>query len=174
MTMARRKVRDWARSTVWLSLCTMALAGTSAQAQAPQRSLADLQGRWTCSGRFEANGRPINAVLLMIWDARSATLVVHHDDVEPSPYHSVEVWSQASAKPLSAATSDPFGGLRVFASTGWSGNAVTWSRPGLDGGPAEQFTYALASSRAMSVTWRVKRQNAGLVVGDSLQCTLGA
>ena len=83
------------RLAMCLSLSIAAFAGTSAYAQAPQRSLADFQGRWTCAGRFEANGRPINAVLLMRWDASSATLVVHHDEA-PSSF-----WS---AKPVSLAT----------------------------------------------------------------------
>jgi hypothetical protein len=72
------------RAIVLISVLT---AATSARG-------ADLEkfiGHWSCKGNF-SNGAPIAAELSIEADTRTRALIVHHDDLPPGGYHSLEVW----------------------------------------------------------------------------------
>jgi hypothetical protein len=94
---------------------------------------------------------------------------VHHDDVPPGGYHSLEVWMpDKSGAGLRAALSDKFSGMRWFESTGWSGDALTWVRTE-NGVPVEQFAYEFKAA-TMQVQWSIVREGV-MKVGDTLNCT---
>ena len=140
----------------------------TAAASAHAADLAKFIGHWSCKGSF-SNGAPIAAELSIEADTSSGALIVHHDDVPPGAYHSLEVWMpNKSGAGLRAGVSDKFSGMRWLESTGWSGNALTWVRIE-NGAPAEQFAYEFKAD-TMQVQWsRVK--DGAMKVGDTLQCS---
>ena len=148
-------------------LTTSALA---AAASAHGADLAKFVGHWSCKGNF-SNGAPIAGELLIEADAPSGALIVHHDDVAPGAYHSLEVWTPDKSGPgFRAAISDKFSGMRWLESAGWSGTTLTWVRME-NGAPAEQFAYEFKAD-TMQVQWSVARGGT-MKVGDTLTCTHG-
>ena len=129
--------------------------------------LAQFVGHWSCKGTF-SNGTPIAGELSIGADTASGALIVHHDDVAPGAYHSLEVWMPNKAGPgLRAAISDKFSGMRWLDSAGWSGNTLRWVRSE-NGVPAEQFAYEF-NTDTMQVQWSVAKEGA-MKVGDTLTC----
>jgi hypothetical protein len=147
-------------------ILTSALLTVAAPAQGAD--LAKFVGHWSCKGTF-SNGTPIAGELSIETDAPSGALIVHHDDVAPGAYHSLEVWMpNKSGAGLRAALSDKFSGMRWFESAGWSGNALTWVR-NENGAPVEQFAYEFKGD-TMQVQWSIV-QGGAMKVGDTLSCT---
>jgi hypothetical protein len=129
--------------------------------------LAQFVGHWSCKGTF-SNGTPIAGELSIGADTASGALIVHHDDVAPGAYHSLEVWMPNKSGPgFRAAISDKFSGMRWLDSVGWSGNTLTWVRTE-NGVPAEQFAYEFKAD-AMQVQWSIAKEGA-MKVGDTLTC----
>src|ERR1700722_17523028 len=90
-------------------LAAVALTGGAA-GQGAHR--AQFVGHWSCKGTF-SNGTPIAGELSIEADAPSGALIVHHDDVAPGAYHSLEMWMPNKSGPgLRAAISDKFSGMR--------------------------------------------------------------
>jgi hypothetical protein len=153
------------RMHVRAALLTAAVLTAAAPAQGAD--LTKFIGHWSCKGSF-ANGAPIAGEMSIEADARSGALLVHHDDVAPGAYHSLEIWMpNKSGAGFRAAISDKFSGMRWLESAGWSGNALTWVRSE-NGVPAEQFAYEFKAD-AMQVQWSVARAGA-MKVGDTLIC----
>lgn len=145
-------------------LAAVALMGT---ASAQGADLTRFIGHWSCKGAF-SNGAPIAGTLSIEADTASGALIVHHDDVAPGAYHSLEVWMPNKAGPgLRAAISDKFSGMRWLDSAGWSGNTLRWVRSE-NGVPAEQFAYEF-NTDTMQVQWSVAKEGA-MKVGDTLTC----
>jgi hypothetical protein len=154
------------RTVVRTALLATAVLMIAAPAGAAD--LAKFVGHWSCKGNF-SNGRPIAGELSIEADAPSGALIVHHDDVPPGGYHSLEVWMpDKSGAGLRAALSDKFSGMRWFESTGWSGDALTWVRTE-NGVPVEQFAYEFKAA-TMQVQWSIVREGV-MKVGDTLNCT---
>jgi hypothetical protein len=154
------------RTIVRATLLTTAALTATATAQAAD--LAKFVGHWSCKGNF-SNGTPIAGELSIEADARSGALIVHHDDVAPGAYHSIEVWMpNKSGSGFRAAISDKFSGMRWLESAGWSGNSLTWVRTE-NGVPAEQFAYEFKAD-TMQVQWSVAR-GGGMKTGDTLSCS---
>jgi hypothetical protein len=152
-----------------IALLTALTAATVTAAQGAD--LTKLVGHWSCKGNF-SNGAPIAAQLSIEADAASGALIVHHDDVPPGGYHSLEVWMPNKSGPgLRAALSDKFSGMRWFESTGWVGDVLTWVRLA-DGAPAEQFVYELKAN-TLQVQWSIAKAGA-MKVGDTIGCIAGA
>lgn len=138
---------------------------TAASAQAAD--FASFVGHWSCKGSF-SNGKPIAAELSIQADAPSGALIVHHDDLPPAGYHSLELWTpNKSGLGLKAALSDKFSGTRWFESAGWVGNALTWVRIE-NGAPAEQFAYEFKGN-TLQVQWSFAKDGA-MKVGDTISC----
>jgi hypothetical protein len=153
------------RMLVRATLLMMAALTPALSAQGAD--LAKFVGHWSCKGSF-ANGAPIAGELSIATDAFSGALIVHHDDIAPGAYHSLEVWMpNKSGAGLRAAISDKFSGMRWLESAGWSGNTLTWVRTE-NGVPAEQFAYEFKAD-TMQVQWSVA-QGGAMKVGDTLAC----
>ena len=153
----------WFRATLLISLLTAALPAQGAD-------LARLVGHWSCKGNF-SNGAPIAAELSIEADAPSGALIVHHDDVPPGGYHSLEVWmANKTGSGFRAALSDKFSGMRWFESTGWIGDVLTWAR-NENGLPAEQFAYEFKAN-SLQIQWSTAKSGA-MKVGDTIACNRG-
>jgi hypothetical protein len=153
------------RMIVCVTLLTMTVLTIAAPAQGAD--LAKFIGHWSCKGNF-SNGTPIAGELSIEADTPSGALIVHHDDVAPGAYHSLEVWMPNKSGPgFRAAISDKFSGMRWLESAGWSGNALTWVRSE-NGAPAEQFAYEF-NADTMQVQWSIA-QGGAMKVGDTLNC----
>jgi len=130
-------------------------------------------GTWNCTGHFVSSGAPIAATIRAEWDDRTLTLTVHHDDLAPHAYHSVETWG-ATKTPgrYHASIADRFSGVRWYKSDGWMDNTLMWSRTE-DGREVERLVYIRKSDKTMSVNWLVARGTAELALGDTLDCVKG-
>lgn len=130
----------------------------------------DLAGDWHCAGHVSARGHPIAANLRFTRDSASGALIVRHDDEKPGPYHALELWYLGAAAGSRAASVDPYSGMRWFASMGWHGNAISWTRSqGFR--PIERFVYTLTRPDRLRVDWLVARKNDALSLGDTLNCS---
>jgi hypothetical protein len=148
------------RAILFLYVLSAALPARGAE-------LVKLVGHWSCKGNF-SNGKPIAAKLSIELDEPSGALIVHHDDVPPAGYHSLEVWmADKTGLGLRAALSDRFSGMRWFESSGWTGDVLTWIRME-NGGAAEQFAYQLKGNK-LEVKWSIARDGA-MKVGDTIAC----
>ena len=154
------------RMLVRTAFLTTAVLVFAAPAQGAD--LAKFVGHWSCKGSF-SNGTPIAGDLRIELDAPSGALIVHHDDLAPGAYHSLEVWMPNKSGPgFRAAISDKFSGMRWLETAGWSGNSLTWVRTE-NGAPAEQFAYQFKSD-TMLVQWSIA-QGGAMKVGDTLTCS---
>ncbi|HEX3911895.1 MAG TPA: hypothetical protein VHW71_00195 [Steroidobacteraceae bacterium] len=129
--------------------------------------LARFVGSWGCKGTF-SNGAPIAARLSIEIDAPSGALIVHHDDVAPGAYHSLEVWMpDKSGAGVRAALSDRYSGMRWLQSSGWTGNTLTFVRLE-DAIPKEQFAYEFKGD-SLEVQWSLAKDRT-MHVGDTITC----
>jgi hypothetical protein len=134
---------------------------------APAADLSKLIGHWSCKGNF-SNGKPIAAELSIDSDALSGALIVHHNDLPPGGYHSLEVWmANKSGAGLRASISDKFSGMRWFESAGWAEDGLTWVRIE-NGAPAEQFVYEFKGN-TLQVQWSIAKDGS-MKVGDTISC----
>lgn len=158
----------WALASL---LGSAALLGATFARAASDPGFAKLEGRWSCSGRFIANGRAITSEVDFTRDVVSGALIVRHDDSAPAAYHALEIWALAGPGPaLRASIVDSYSGMRWFESPGWSGTTVVWTR--FDGADAvEQFTYALGGPGKLTIDWSVARPAGAMTLGDTLACT---
>jgi hypothetical protein len=147
---------------------TLVVSVLAAAAPAPGADLTEFVGHWSCKGNF-ANGKSIAADLSIEADALSGALIIHHDDLPPAGYHSLEVWTpNKSGTGLRAALSDKFSGMRWFESTGWIGQALTWVRTE-NGTPVEEFDYEFKAN-TLQVQWSIVKDGA-MKVGDTITCS---
>lgn len=153
------------RSMIPAALLTLAVIATGTSQAA---DLARFLGQWSCKGSF-SNGAPIAAHLSIEADAPSGALIVHHDDVAPGAYHSLEVWMpDKSGAGLRAALSDKYSGMRWLESPGWAGNVLNFVRT-QDGQPQEQFAYEFKGD-TLEVRWSVAKQGV-MRLGDTISCS---
>jgi hypothetical protein len=154
-------------SKIMIRATLLSAVALTAAASADGADLAKFVGHWSCKGNF-SNGAPIAGELSIEADTPSGALIVHHDDVAPGAYHSLEVWMpNKSGAGFRAAISDKFSGMRWLESAGWSANTLTWVRTE-NGVPAEQFAYELKAD-SLQVQWSVA-QGGAMKVGDTLTC----
>lgn len=147
---------------------SLVIAFLVAASPAQAADLARFVGRWSCKGHF-ATGKPIAAELSIDADPLSGALIIHHDDLPPAGYHSLEVWTpNKSGSGLRAALSDKFSGMRWFESTGWTGDVLTWVRTE-NGAPVEEFAYEFKAN-LLQVQWSIVKDGA-MKVGDTITCS---
>jgi len=141
------------------------------QAPAPDtESLKYFAGAWHCEGHFISNGAAIASTISAEWNEAAHALTVHHDDSAPNAYHAIELWA-AAKEPGEYRSSivDAYSGMRWFASPGWSGQALSWTRSD-KGQPVERFVYSRTGPSSMTVDWLVSRDHVNFAVGDTLNC----
>lgn len=126
-------------------------------------------GSWNCAGHFIANGAAINSTVTFAYDAATATLSVHHDDLAPNKYHAVELWGPSKTGGYRNSLGDAYSGIRWFSSPGFVGDSLAWTRGDASEAPVERFIY-LRKGTAMTIEWWVAKPGAALVLGDTLDC----
>jgi hypothetical protein len=161
------------KAHVALALCaaTLLLGALAAPARLAVRDdgFDRLIGRWSCAGAFVTSGKPIASSIAFARDPSTGALIVRHDDTAPNVYHALEIWTAGQgATPFRAAIANS-GGMRWFASEGWSGDRIAWSRSE-HGAPQERFVYALAPGGGLRVEWWIARGATPFALGDRLQC----
>ncbi len=142
------------------------LAGATAPA-ATDRFDA-LAGDWLCKGHFIKSGGPLNARLVIARDIGTGALVVHHDDLPPTTYKSLETWTMLADGSFRAAVASA-GNMRWYVSPGWQGATLTWSRPE-GAAPVEQFAYTLTGPGRLRVDWSIARDGGAMTLGDTIGC----
>jgi hypothetical protein len=89
--------------------------------------LAYFVGDWECSGKFDANGKSIDAHQHFDVDLDGAWITFRHDDKPPFNYHALSEWGWDSAhKKFVMIAQDSSGGARVFYSSGWESTQFLW------------------------------------------------
>jgi len=136
-------------------------------------SLSPFIGNWTCKGEFASNHAPIQGDIVFAADLEGAWLEVRHKDAPPNRYVSLEMWGyDKDAKNFVAIIHDNFSGARLFTSSGWNGNALSWTGDTLLGGKKslQRFTYETKDRGIMVVRWEVSAGSAWRL-GDELTCS---
>jgi hypothetical protein len=135
--------------------------------------LEPLLGNWACAGEFNSNHAPIRSTISFEPQLDGAWLEVKHKDEPPNRYVSQEMWGfDKDAKAFVAVIHDNFGGARLFSSTGWAGDALTWTGDTLMAGQklAQRFVYEKTPAGNMVVRWQVNKQG-NWIEGDHMTCT---
>jgi hypothetical protein len=135
--------------------------------------LAFFTGQWTCEGTFIKSGKPIASQLRFEPALDGAWLQLRADDLPPNRFHALELWGfDSKAKQFKNFIFDNFGGARLFTSSGWAGDTLTWSGDVLSGKPEsdQQFVFERKSPSAFAVTWQVRSPGQDWTVGDRLTC----
>ena len=153
-----------------------ALALLAASAQPVAVSAADrfdaLVGGWTCRGHFIKSGSPLASRLVITRDAGTMALVIHHDDLPPTTYKSLETWTMLADGSFRAAVASA-GNMRWYSATGWQSDTLAWTRSE-GAAPVEQFAYTLTGPGKMRVDWSIARGGGPLALGDTLDCVRDA
>lgn len=131
-----------------------------------------LVGGWTCKGHFIKSGNPLASRLAIVRDPGTLALVVHHDDLPPTTYKSLETWTMLADGSFRAAVASA-GDMRWYSATGWQGDTLAWIRSE-GAAPVEQFAYTLTGPGKMRVDWSIARGAAPLTLGDTLECARDA
>jgi hypothetical protein len=153
-----------------LALLALSSGAVFAAAPPPSQTLRYFEGAWHCDGVFPSNGRKISSALTFVWYGKTGSLVKQHDDEAPNEYHAIELWAASSKGGFQNMIADSFGGVRVFVSSGWADEALTWVNDA-DQTIKEKFTYSKVNGDAMRVDWAVSRNGAPFVIGDTLTCS---
>ncbi|MGN6817424.1 MAG: hypothetical protein ACTHJR_01995 [Sphingomonas sp.] len=152
-------------------IAALALLVASAQsAGVPADRFDALIGSWTCHGHFIKSGAPLASRLAIARDPGTATLIVHHDDLPPTTYKSLETWTMLADGSFRASVAS-IGAMRWYGAAGWQGDTLAWSRSE-GGAPVEQFAYTLTGPGKMRIDWSIAR-GGPLVLGDTLDCVRG-
>jgi hypothetical protein len=157
-----------------LVIAALALLAASTQpVAAPAADRFDaLVGVWICRGHFIKSGNPLASRLVIARDAGTMALVVHHDDLPPTTYKSLETWTMLADGSFRAAVASA-GNMRWYTATGWQGDTLAWTRSE-GAAPIEQFAYTLTGPGKMRVDWSVSRGGGPLTLGDTLDCARDA
>lgn len=153
-------------------------ASVSSSAATPElkpelTSLAYFLGEWDCSGKFDANGKSIDAHQYFAVDLDSAWIVFRHDDKPPFNYHALSEWGWDSAnKRFLMTVQDSAGGARVFYSSGWESTGLLWEggAVGSTASPGERFSFERLDDHHFKVSYFFLKNGAWSRM-DSSTCT---
>lgn len=150
-------------------IAALALLAAAQPVGAPAADRFDaLVGSWACRGHFIKSGSPLASRLAIERDPGTQALVVHHDDLPPTNYKSLETWTMLADGSFRAAVASA-GNMRWYTATGWQGDTLAWTRS--DGAaPVDQFAYILTGPGKMRVDWSISRGGGPLTLGDTLDC----
>jgi hypothetical protein len=141
-------------------------------------------GHWDCAGTFGRSGAPIEAHLQFasIWN--DSSILFLHDDRPPHAYHARSEWTwDLAGKQFVSKIQDSSGGTRVFYSSGWNSDSLTWEggSPASDApggssakfpGNDQQFVFERMSPKQFRVSYAVRKDGAWSPV-DTSTCTRG-
>jgi hypothetical protein len=163
---------------VILAVPGAAMAGpnpTEAAIKPELAALSKIVGDWDCKGVFVKSGKPIASTLRFAVALEGSWVMGQQDDRPPNQFHATMMWGHdAATRQLRGAVFDNFGGMRAFASPGWDGAKLTWTRSDVTATAAtERFIYELAPSGGLAVTWQTRKAGPGeaWATGDTLTCT---
>lgn len=160
---------------VLMVLPSLAIAGpdpTEAAIKPELGPLVKLIGDWDCNGVFASSGKKIASTLRFAVTLEGSWVMGQQDDRPPNKFHATMMWGHDPAtRQLRGTTFDNFGGLRAFASPGWDGARLTWTRSDVPADAAtERFVYELDARRDLVVTWQRKPVGQAWATGDTLTC----
>jgi hypothetical protein len=141
-------------------------ANSSASAEA----FGSLAGRWHCEGKFTSSAKAISANLVFEPILDGNFMLFRHDDEPPFSYHAWSEWGwDLSTRQFVSTTQDSSGGIRLFASSGWMGQTLTWSGGHLPNSTDERFVFDRMDDRNFRVVYFRKKGDSWLAV-DSSSC----
>ena len=154
-------------------LVTLALGSLIVPDAAPTGAdLSYFQGAWTCEGHFVPSMKPVASTMVFSVDPETGATIKHLADKPPGAYRATETWAFSKPAAMFRATiSDPYSGLRWYASAGWKADVLTWDRASGVGEPSEEFIYRRLADGRMQVDWKIARSGQPLVLGDTLVCS---
>lgn len=137
--------------------------------------LSFFTGHWSCSGEFPASHRPISSHIVFSPQLDGSWLALRWDDNAPSVFHALELWGfDKTEHHYTNSIFDNFGGMRIFHSSGWVADELTWGpRDLLANSPiaGEQFVIDRKSAKEFVISWEVRKPQAQeWTVGDRLTC----
>lgn len=132
-------------------------------------------GQWNCSGEFPTSHKPISSRISISSDLDGYWLAFRWDDNPPSQFHALELWGfDKAAKQFTNSIYDNFSGMRIFHSSGWTGDELTWGPRDLPPNSpivSERFVFDRKSAKEFVISWEVRRTQAQQwTVGDRLTC----
>jgi Protein of unknown function (DUF1579) len=130
-------------------------------------------GNWACSGKFDANGKSIDAHQRFDIDLDGAWIMFRHDDTPPFNYHALSEWGwDATQKKFVMTVQDSIGGARVFYSGGWNSTQLQWDGEavGNASNPTQRFTFERVDERHFKVSYFFLKSGAWSRM-DSSTCT---
>jgi hypothetical protein len=154
------------------------MSGQTATSPAPalkpeMQPLAFFLGEWNCEGEFTASKKPIAAHISTTPDLDGSWIAFRWTDRAPSPFHALELFGyDKTAKHFTNFIYDNFGGVRLFNSSGWEADTLTWTGNALAASatPSERFVIERKSTKEFVITWEVRRPPADWAPGDRLTC----
>lgn len=153
-----------------LAAATPAAATPAPAAMAP---LAYFAGDWQCAGRF-ADGRAIRSRESFAPELDGRWLRMRHDDEAPSRYRAAEWWGRDDAAGQFVVTVfDNGGGMRRYASPGWTGDRLTLANTATRG-YRDRFVFHRLGSEAYQVDYAYLDATGAWHPGDTLRCTKAA
>jgi hypothetical protein len=135
--------------------------------------LAYFIGDWECSGKFDANGKSIDAHQHFEPDLDGTWITFRHDDKPPFNYHaSSELGWDKAQKRFVMMAQDSSGGARVFYSSGWESTQLLWEGGALESTatPGERFSFERLDDRHFKVSYFFVKNGAWSRM-DSSTCT---
>lgn len=118
--------------------------------------LAYFIGDWSCSGKFDANGKSIDAHQRFDVDLDGAWIMFRHDDTPPFNYHALSEWGwDSTQKKFVMTVQDSLGGVRVFYSGGWNSTQLQWDGDAIGNAsnPAQRFTFERIDDHHFKVSY---------------------
>lgn len=139
------------------------------------QSLSYFIGHWSCSGEFPASHKSISSHIAVSPDLDGSWLSFRWDDNPPSQFHALEIWGfDKTERNFTNAIYDNFGGMRIFHSSGWVADELTWGPRDLPANSpiaSEQFVIDRKSKKEFVISWEVRKpQTQQWIVGDQLTC----
>jgi Protein of unknown function (DUF1579) len=160
---------------VLCSLLVLALPCTS-QNTSPH-GVSDLQyflGEWDCAGKFARSGASIEAHLKFEAVLDQKFVLFRHDDKPPHNYHALAEWGwDESGKRFVSTVQDSSGGTRLFHSSGWQGEQLTWEGGAVGGADDQQFLFEKISPQQFRISYAVQKNGSWAPV-DVSTCTRGS
>ncbi len=139
------------------------------------QQLSFFTGHWNCTGEFPASHRPISSHIVFSPELDGSWLALRWDDNAPSVFHALELWGFDKAEHrFTDSIFDNFGGMRIFHSSGWIADELTWGPRDLPANSpitGEQFVIDRKSAKEFVISWEVRKPRAQhWIVGDRLTC----
>lgn len=158
-----RRRLDYAIRSAALAVLPFIFSATALQAGEPVlkpelASLAYFAGDWECSGKFDVNGKQIEAHQHFAPDLDGAWLMFRHDDKPPFGYHALAEWGWGGdSKQFVMIVQDSVGGVRVFHSHGWESTKLQWDGDTITSTsvPTQRFSFERLDDRHFDVSYFV-------------------